>query len=63
MKRSARLVLARETLAELGSDDLRDVAGGPGTHVTCYTGLTVCGICDVHILLPTSNCPTETCTT
>jgi hypothetical protein len=43
------LVLARETLAPLSSDDLADVNGGrPPTYYTCptgYTGLTVCGAC------------------
>lgn len=35
-----RLVLARETLAELGSDDLRAVAGGASSP-TCYDCTTV----------------------
>lgn len=49
MTRSTRLVLRTEALAELGSPDLAAVAGAAdGTHVTCYTGLTVCGICDPH---------------
>ena len=44
-----RLVLRRETLAEITADDLRGVvAGVEGTHLTCYTGITVCGICDPH---------------
>ncbi|HWL34688.1 MAG TPA: hypothetical protein VNQ77_00705 [Frankiaceae bacterium] len=45
MKRT--LVLRAETLSELAADELRSVVGA-GTHVTCYTGITVCGICDPH---------------
>ncbi len=41
-----RLALRRETLAELTTDDLHRVAGADGTVVTCYTAVTVCGLCD-----------------
>lgn len=37
-----RLSLKKESLTELGTDELTLVVGGPGTHVTCYTGLTYC---------------------
>lgn len=44
------LSLKKETLASLASDDLRAVAGGAaaGDSIapTCFTGLTVCGVCD-----------------
>lgn len=36
-----RLTLAKETLGELGTDELRRVVGA-GTHVTCETGITYC---------------------
>ena len=68
MKR-ARLVLARETLAPLSTDDLADVNGArPPTYYTCptgYTGLTVCGVCDIDIYLTglcdSVGCPTGPC--
>lgn len=43
-----KLSLTTDRLAELSTDELGGVVGGPGTHITCYTGLTVCGICDPH---------------
>lgn len=43
------LVLRREALAEITAADLSAVvAGVEGTHLTCYTGITVCGLCDPH---------------
>ena len=45
MKR--RLVLKRETLSELRTDEQHAVVGGPGTHDTCYTGITYCQICNI----------------
>ena len=50
MKRTLRL--RKETLGELGADELRSVVGAGGTHVTCYTGLTYCGICGVVVERP-----------
>ena len=37
-----KLTLKKESLTELGSDELTRVVGGPGTHVTCQSGLTYC---------------------
>lgn len=42
MKRS--LSLKKETLAALGDDELGSVAGG-SAGPTCYSCLTICGIC------------------
>ncbi|HEV2890923.1 MAG TPA: class I lanthipeptide [Frankiaceae bacterium] len=54
-----RLTLAKETLAALTPDELRTVAGGPGTHLTCYTGLTDC---DCNVMVEYSAvAPTECC--
>lgn len=36
-----RLTLAKETLTELGTDEMRLVVGA-GTHITCQTGVTYC---------------------
>lgn len=50
MKRSARLVLAKETLSPLTYDELADVAGGTAvTEFPCpggYSGVTGCSVCD-----------------
>ncbi len=53
------LSLKKETLAELGPDELGSVVGGPGTHITCYTGITHCDLCDIQF----APLPTHTCTT
>ena len=46
------LVLKRESLAELSTDDLSHVVGGTvKTRLFCYTGITDCKLCDD--LLPT----------
>lgn len=44
-----RLVLRKETLTELVSDDLHAVAGG-ASGPTCYTCVTACQICDTVIV-------------
>lgn len=48
---SRRLVLKREALTELASDDLRAVAGGASAGPTCYTCVvTNCaGVCNTEI--------------
>ena len=47
MRRTLRL--DTERLTELATTEMQHVVGGgPGTHITCETGLTVCGICDPH---------------
>lgn len=56
MKRA--LSLKKETLAEIGPDDLRSVLGA-GTHITCATGITYCELCDIQF----APLPTHTCTT
>lgn len=43
MKRTLRL--HKQTLAELTTDEMTSVVGADGTHLTCYTGITVCGLC------------------
>lgn len=53
------LALQKETLAELGPDQLGSVVGA-GTHITCATGITFCELCDIIELAPL---PTHTCTT
>ncbi len=54
------LHLKKETLAEIGPDELRSVVGGPGTHILCASGLTYCEVCDDVEVAPL---PTYTCTT
>lgn len=59
MKRSAKLVLRRETLSELRLEELQNVVGAAdGTHgVTCSpTGITLCGLCDIDIAV-SGGCP------
>ena len=58
-----RLTLAKETLTELGTDELHAVVGGPGTHVTCYTGLTWCAPCNQLINDPTISSVDQPCQT
>lgn len=53
---SRTLTLKRETLAELGAEDLRVVAGGspPPTYYTC---LTQCGVCEITGVLCPATLP------
>ena len=54
MKRATRLVLKKETLTELGTDELRAVAGAAGgTHITCATGITYCVCNEILEPIPT----------
>lgn len=53
MKRSARLTLKKETLAPLGGEELRVVAGA--SAVTCRTCLD-CVEYDPSLLSPTNCC-------
>lgn len=46
------LALRKESLSDLGAADLADVVAGGDTTSTCYTGLTVCGLCDIQIAVP-----------
>lgn len=57
-----KLTLAKETLAELSTDEMRSVVGA-GTHVTCYTGLTVCAPCNQLINDPTISSIDQPCGT
>ena len=60
MKRTLRL--HKQTLSELTTTEMTSVVGADGTHLTCYTGLTVCGICDVEVVTIESinrPCPTR----
>ena len=41
-----RLVLSKETLAELATDELQSVVAA-GTHTYCETGITYCQICPI----------------
>lgn len=36
-----KLTLAKETLSDLSTEEMRSVVGA-GTHVTCQTGITWC---------------------
>lgn len=57
MNRPTRLVLRRETLAQLADDDLQNVAGAAlGTHLTCYDCPTIHNPC-LYIARPTGTCP------
>lgn len=56
MKRSVRLTLKKETLAELAGDDLSGVAGGTvSAGPTCYT--CTCRSCVECLLNPTLPAP------
>ena len=45
-----KLTLKKETVVELGSDDLAAVVGGGNTEKLCISGIVSC--------LPTRECPT-----
>ena len=61
MKRSVRLTLAKETLAELTADDLGGVAAGAATAgPTCYTcSCRSCVDCLIGPTLPDDACMPE----
>ncbi len=61
MKRSARLTLKKETLADLSGDDLSGVAGAVATAaVTCYTcTCRSCLECLIGPTLPDNECLPE----
>ena len=59
MKRT--LSLKKESLSELRTDDLSSVVGAGGTHLTCYTGLTWCDLCQIdRTPIPTVDSPCQT---
>jgi hypothetical protein len=58
MKRT--LSLKRETLAELTTDDLRDVVGG-ASGITCPLGDCVRDLSEALGCVGSYNCPTWTC--
>ena len=55
MKRVTKLVLRKETLTELGTDELRAVVGGGLTHVACEITHDI--VCDDLRPLPSDDCP------
>lgn len=61
MKRSVRLTLAKETLAELTAEDLGGVAAGTATEaLTCYTcSCRSCVECLLGPTLPDNACVPE----
>ncbi len=46
------LALRKESLADLGVADLTAVVAGADTTFNCPSGFTVCGLCEIEIMVP-----------